>query len=410
MDPSAQLADWEVRTVTMIKNQRLTEQSFNLFSTYLESILNYNYLPSGIEAETEGFLNGFSPQVISSILETSYKVLSQSMTPKYFQILWKYTAILAKRIAFVGDGFLDGARMILEKKDSPFYAPSNQGNIISEYYLQYPNYFITQNAVYGIIQVLAPNSQIPIERIEKLISLVFSINFSIQPNDLVHLSKAASEKVFNIFSNLEKSQLRDINETKINHIFDMILQLSPEENTKSQVVHMFLTMNIKLVRSDFLSKKFSAMHIIRKLMVQKPEQVGSLLEKEQLITFLLQEMHDELVDDFCVILKVLFHINMGKMEYLTGFWNLSLKQHSSVIDKFFDGMGTLFEAVKFDQMVPFIIQVNQFPDASLRFLQKMAFSLEIENKHILFDSLSTLYFTQPHEDQRGSLQIGRAHV
>ncbi|OHS93021.1 hypothetical protein TRFO_40657 [Tritrichomonas foetus] len=176
-------------------------------------------------------------------------------------------------------------------------------------------------------------------------------------------------RVKQIFDKIDANELRSIDEKKLRNFLKDLREMSPSRDFSSQIDQFETDLMFTFCQSSSLSKVFDGLLRFNDCRSLKP--LLDRITKSDIITNILNNIHESLVFEFVKFLGKLFEYGFYNSQILVDFWNISINQHTSVIDKFFEAWSRLLMTLPHRAMPDFwniIYQTKVFPFAALNFL------------------------------------------
>ena len=211
---------------------------------------------------------------------------------------------------------------------------------------------------------------ITIDNISKICIFVNNFTDSI-PTEL--LEKIASLSI-NYFKNLIfiKHQ-KNYNEKDLQKALKFIKEYMSKDDTKiyEQIQNDLV---YEYVVSDSLGKQFMALTALNGIRSFSPNILNRLIEIKAIDHF-LSGMHQDIVSKFVSFLIKMWNSGQFKEDQLKQFWDLSVNQHQTVIDKFFNEWPRVYANLPKNEIPTFwniVVSSNKYPESCLDFLIKMS--------------------------------------
>jgi hypothetical protein len=203
--------------------------------------------------------------------------------------------------------------------------------------------------------------------------------------------------------NVKREVLRELNEKEINSVLASLRMLGVGDAFRGKVSKATSAFNISLIKSGYLSKQFAGLHEIRQCVIGDSTRMCQVLAQEGVVECLLQNFHHELVADFVAVLREMLKCGLLGSDQLVKFWAISVHEHSSTMDVFFDAWPSLMPGLSPEQMhslAAAVLEINLFPDSALVFLGKKALKFTKQQGKVLYKVLSESYATAGRQTQR----------
>jgi hypothetical protein len=149
---------------------------------------------------------------------------------------------------------------------------------------------------------------------------------------------------------------------------------------------------VKLARSPYLAKRYAGLEILADLC--RPGATDSRsAELGELVSFLLEDLHQALLKPFLAILIHLLSLARLTALQIRKFWAVAVRQHPSTIDAYFASWTLFmdhFSGEHLQWLCEAILAENRFPDAAFHFLKTFVGRASAEQVDEVFDALYPL--------------------
>lgn len=173
-----------------------------------------------------------------------------------------------------------------------------------------------------------------------------------------------------IFSNIENNDLRNIDEKRLQILMKDFHEMSPSRDFSAKLDRFNTNIMFIYCQSSNLSKQYEG--LLRFNEIRSLKHLLDRIIKNEIPQKLLSNIHESIVMEFVKFLTHLFDAGYYNREILVQFWNISLNQYVSVIDKFFAAWAYLFISIPHKALSDFwtecVYKTKTFPLAALNFL------------------------------------------
>ncbi|OHT11183.1 hypothetical protein TRFO_01109 [Tritrichomonas foetus] len=398
---------WQTDVLSHLRTANYDPNVFTPIFDFAAELKNTKSLREPFSEKTNDFLNSFIPSVISIILKTSSP--SASIDSNYSKILKAFSSLVPIFIASDNDSFIEAASLIATSQKAAFYMQSFSDffGATSSFSPHYQSCIklIVAPPFFQQIDAYFDFPSISIHRSYIIFILLSAAYKSLDARALKDFLKKVLKKFQYEINRTEDKELRNINEKELNRIYKNFLMICSDSKVSAKMIEMNLNFNIKCIKSGLLSKQYNGLKLLRELLISNNKNIHKLvfssLEHANVIDYLLQNTHHELVKDFVIIMREMIKADMIKPSQIKQFWVMSVHQHQSTIDIFFSALSnlsvTLTQAQK-SALFEAIIDTNEFPDSSLIFLGKNILKLDQKQISRLFKAISELYFSKKRKE------------
>ena len=189
---------------------------------------------------------------------------------------------------------------------------------------------------------------------------------------LVQIALVFFERVKQIFDNIDSNELRTIDEKKLRQCLKWLRDINPSREFINHLDQFDSDIMFMFCKSSNLSKEYDGLVRFNEVRSLKP--YLERIKKDDIVKQLLKNMHESIVGEFSKFISKLFDIGYFDSQILADFWNISINQHVTVIDKFFEGWMRILIHIPVKNLSQFwtiVMQSKFFPPASLKFLSQI---------------------------------------
>ncbi|OHS99622.1 hypothetical protein TRFO_33850 [Tritrichomonas foetus] len=394
------LDDFEEELLSGIENpEKLIGSNLKKFSKFINQIIKSQTIKGFSINQTTNFVDNFLPTFIDKILNTRVdQSIGKVLNPYLAAIVPLYSKLFLKKSR---KEFLKKGNSIINKPQSPFYLSTltkwgRQKNYMSPFYDINVSIFCKSNVIQ---ETTSKIMKLEFDRYYHFLKLFHCHRHYFEQRHLNSFANASISYFDNFFKNIDNSELRNINERKTSASFNYLLQISPDNSSAHlKLENLHFNLAIRYIKSQYLSKRFFGLSFVKnELDYGKIDSfiLCSTLDKEMIISYLIENLHDELVSDFCSIFRTMAIKGFIKDSQLSAFWVVSCHQSPLMIEPYFRGLELIYSGLSKSQkqcLWEIMAKSNCFPIASLKFIKKIANSgIDDEQKMTLFYVLKHNY-------------------
>ena len=252
------------------------------------------------------------------------------------------------------------------------------------------SFFYSETGVFQIINAKLADETIEMDDsfFELLIAIFQVAKGSLKGALKSDFSVAALNRIIKKYEGVEGENVRKIDEKQLKTDLNVIRDCLPSAESK-RLTKFETDLAITFALSPILGKKFDALQRFSQMKSFSKELVQEITEKS-IIDNLMADMHQDLAAPFVQFLLKLWDAGAFNEKVLSIFWQISLDQLASVIDKFFKQWPILFENLPRGKQPEFwaiVLQTKTFPPSCLAFLEKIASKSDDETKQKMVDCL-----------------------
>ena len=407
-----QLKHLQDEILEMVRKPAVDANLISKFNKYLTILINKKEFEGPLHEQTAPFVNNFSPTLILAILRTDGSI--KGLGKPYQSILNLYVQLmvaLIDRPEFAT--FVDHASDILVRSRHEFYrkTTSYSGFLMTEnpspYYTSNVKTFANSAVVETYCQYVEECKQLDMQHCLIVLRLFRhgQLNQSLAKEAIKSVVVCVSKKLASMIDGMTAEDLRVINEDEISSVVNCLLGMTRSTEIKMQLNTLLIRVQIALVKSSVLTQQFKAMEALRKRVEASYGYTGmvtTMLKEQGFVSFFLKDIHHALVKDFVVIFKEMLKSGAATDKDMKDFWVLTVNQHPGLIQYFMKGWAWLINHLtdRSNQVFRCIAETNIFPDDVLVFLDKNAFRTQTNERKLLFNAISPLYFDESGDNKR----------
>ncbi|OHT10754.1 hypothetical protein TRFO_19889 [Tritrichomonas foetus] len=354
---------------------------------------------------TELFLENLAADAIPIILKTVAP--TEQLDSYYSQLLKLFSTLIPSTIALDYPRFIESAVTIVTSSKSPFFSqtfteyfgathafsPHHQSclrMIATPIFVQQIDFYISQEFI-------------DIHRIYLIFVILAEIHRFLDMRTLNDFLSKTLERLKFEYSNFNDKQIRNIKEKQLNCIFSNFQIVCTDQKKKRVMEHLQTQFNIKLIKSGLLSKQYNGIKSLRSMLFQSYSSTPTLcnyINKENLIDYLLQNMHHELAKDFVFIFREMLKNGKVTQLQIKQFWIIFIRQHPSTIDNFLEAWANFIVGLPLSHssvVANVIIEVDEYPDVVLTLLSKKHLKMDKIQSKKIFDRISEIYLDENSE-------------
>lgn len=400
MDKS--LVETEEKILASISTPEKLGDDIKFFTKCINQITKGGVIKGASSEQTEHFINEFIPKLIEAILSSRVEHAQGIPMNEYLEAiipLFTYFFFDKKKSKFI-----EKSSEIITKGKSPFYISTMpyqiiQKSIISPFYDTNLTAFGKTNIIQLTMNEMKSTTIDGFNSYFNALKLIHKHRRYFDQrviNSFVHASIEFYEK---IFSSIDESKMRSLSEKDTKESFSDLNQLAPESSQDHKSLEKIrFNLALQYVKTPYLSKRYYGLSFIKSELsfgIIDRDILCSKLESERLISYLLDNMHDELVSDFCSIFRTMAIKGSIVENQLSNFWNISIHQNPITIEPYFSGWNIIYTGLPKDlKICLWKIMVNSdiFPIAALKFIKKASLlGIDDEQKIPLFHVLKSYY-------------------
>ena len=348
----SKFSEWKNNFSASIQSSKINESDASELNSLIKQIIKKNELDSPNQKETDDFIDSFLPLIIYSIIECRS---CDKVTQSCYQNILAHCLLLLKHfmikyfenVSCDHEVFISSARKILENPNCAFFNLSfDQNYKASLVYLDLRKRFTDKDTLEKISSCIISDHTISLQKLQEIADIILPINSYFDPSELGTFALNIARYLYKIAKGLEP---REINETEINQIFFTLSRYETlSSQVRSEISQNQVKILIKVVKSDLLTKQFSALEAIKNICFLNPDLISPILSKGGIIDFLLSiDLHVKLVDSFSSIFSIMNANKCITKNQLQQLWKKTIEQPQSTFPTFLAGMKRVA-----DQMYP----------------------------------------------------------
>ncbi|KAK8883309.1 Ubiquitin carboxyl-terminal hydrolase 34 [Tritrichomonas musculus] len=272
-------------------------------------------------------------------------------------------------------------------KSKKFYIPEIDTTFKKLNFNLKPNFFIQTYFFPELIDYIKSDVELSLDQLLYYTTIAKNCKSGLKSGTLSDLAQACFQKVSKI-ENYEQSSIRTIDEKKLRDLLTFIrnnLRLGEGKNLDK----LENEIAFKFALSPFLSKQFDGLLRFNSNKSFSSSLVSQIQERG-IVEHILKSMHQDLASQFATLLSKLWNAGSYDTQILKQYWNLSLSQHSSVLQKFFTPWPDLIYSIpksKIDDFWELVENTKSFPEPVVTCLQKVANRANNDVKKAVFSVL-----------------------
>lgn len=389
------LSQLESQIIQSIQNIDQIDNSIPFFAKRTQDILKNGVLKNRTLEETNHFINQFIPELVSKILDLHVEFAIGKKINSYLE----FVIPLFSKYFFdkTKNQFIQATSQIFTNSQCPLYLSTtpyqnSKKNPISPLFDSNISTFsktpIIQNAATELKQFTFHDYS----HYFFLLKIIYS-NFHYFDQKALNLFIHASCSYYTrISQQLEVSK-------NVHDSFEYLHQIAPDSNSdQKNLEKLHFDLAVRSIKLNSLTKRYYGLSFIKnELNFGKLDRdvLCFQLQKENIISNLLSNMHDELVIDFSSVFRIMAIRGCASHNNLLTFWNIAIHKNPLTIEPYFTAWRLIYTGLPKelkDKLWEIICQSDVFPIASLQFIQNIATSgVDEENLMNLFRVLKEYY-------------------
>ena len=343
--------------------------------------------------KTDEFIDDYSPRIISEILNLSpnEQIYSQNLN----RILNSYIQLIPLYLFTDHKKFIKMANKIIVEKDYPFYTATSSLSFLSSssFYSMNLKTFVHTNIINISSNFFDQNANIPFDTFYTVINLINKIKSECNKKHLHAFYKSFSKAFLNRIDKLEQQEFRDLNETQISSIYNIIEDFNHKDSqTLEKISSSKMNFCLKMLNSSYLNKQFCALQTLKN-MDEAPEDIFVKIKEDQIVEKMYKNLHKELFPAFCWLVKTMISKGYLQSSFLIDFWEATLTNYTSCIDSWSDIITELKSEI-WETFWNHLAQEKSFPINAYPFLRKISVKANDSQKKKIFLSLYNQVFSQ----------------
>ena len=382
----------------VINRQVVDPEIIGLLLSLIQSLSEGNKaLPAPFESATHEFLDDFSPKAIKFILDM--KKPEKEARDQFKKVLRAYIHLIPVMMGDAHDAFLEGAAEIFDVSKPLYQNESEVSWTLTVTYVGHQEMLncAAETDLWKEAKRFFKDEFPTTCKFRKFYCVLKLLEGtrSVCDKDLFNEIVTTACQTLVVKSNEPEGQaIRAVEDKYVDKIFDLMRPILGNNKEICRALEKArLTMHLKLVKSQVLNKKYTGIASIRALMSKEYTDQKSLcevLKKEKFVTAVIEDIHENLLEDFVVVFRRMLELNMCDKPEIALFWKVSVEQHPGSIEKFFAAWDKLTRGLP-SQFIEWIFEAASdyyfAPHAALVFLNSKQSQVSDETKEDFMESL-----------------------
>ena len=347
------------------------------------------------DADNE-FINSCIPKLINKILNSrphGKHTAAVNKVLEYFVSI--FSDVLVNGIF---ENFITSILNIFLRKQAYFYSSDDKSHSsISQIYERNVECLQESKFFTKIEKKFKANKKLSLVQIYSILALVSCLKNYLKPDTVTSIISLCISCLTSLINELNESDLRDIDEKKINNCFDILDKMDIDNDKKESLKLLKFNLSLRYTISNYLNKQFIGITEVANELSKgelNKEVLCKRIKESKFIKIIYNDIRSELISNYYIILKVLIKQNLISEEEFKEIYEQIFSKTSN-IDLHLSGIEMIYKAstTSFKELIwNHIIETDNYSIILLRFIRNIASYEKDKDRIVLLDKLNNMYF------------------